>query len=190
MLAGIEVALEAFRQLDPQVTVGETRRRDGDTCAPQEVVTTIDGRAAALLGGERTALNFLQRLSGIATLARRYVEAAAGRTVILDTRKTTPTLRVLEKYAVRVGGAANHRFGLGHGILIKDNHIQMAGSLIEAVRRGPRLAGAVRADRRPGLRYRGSARTPHRGRSPVARGGRRSPRGRCGHRSSRQPLAG
>lgn len=135
VLAGIEVALEVFRQLDPGVTVGETRRRDGDTCAPQEVVATIDGRAAALLGGERTALNFLQRLSGIATLARRYVEAAAGRTVILDTRKTTPTLRVLEKYAVRVGGAANHRFGLGHGILIKDNHIQMAGSLIEAVRR-------------------------------------------------------
>ena len=135
VLAGLDVALEVFRQLDPEVVVREARRADGDSCTRGEVVAILEGRAAALLGGERTALNVLQHLSGIATGARRYVEAAANRTIILDTRKTTPTLRALEKYAVRAGGGANHRYGLGHGVLIKDNHIRMAGSLTEAVRR-------------------------------------------------------
>ena len=149
VVAGLDIALEVFRQLDAGVEVSEVRRADGEWCARGEVVATLEGCAAALLGGERTALNFLQRLSGIATQTRRYVQAAAGRTVILDTRKTTPTLRALEKYAVRIGGGANHRFGLGHGILIKDNHVQLAGSLTEAVRRAraaldrsPRLADA------------------------------------------------
>ena len=135
VLAGLEVALEVFRQLDPEVETTEIRRGDGDDCAPGDVLAILEGHAAGLLGGERTALNILQRLSGIATEARRYVDAAAGRAIILDTRKTTPTFRTLEKYAVRVGGATNHRFGLGHGILIKDNHIRMAGSVAEAVRR-------------------------------------------------------
>ena len=135
VVAGLDVALEVFRQLDADVEVTEVRHADGEHCLRGEIVATLEGRAAALLGGERTALNFLQRLSGIATQTRRYVHAAGGRTIILDTRKTTPTLRVLEKYAVRIGGAANHRFGLGQGILIKDNHIQLAGSLPEAVRR-------------------------------------------------------
>src|SRR4029077_20300082 len=93
------------------------------------------GRATTLLVAERTALNFLQRLSGIATCARRFVDAADGRITILDTRKTTPTLRALEKYAVRAGGATNHRVGLFDAILIKDNHIPLAGGVHAAVER-------------------------------------------------------
>ena len=93
------------------------------------------GSARALLVGERTALNFLQRLSGIATRARQFVDAAGGRITILDTRKTTPTLRVLEKYAVRAGGASNHRVGLYDAILIKDNHVRLAGGVRAAVER-------------------------------------------------------
>ena len=140
VLAGIEVAAEAFRQRDPEVVVSR-RRRDGESCAAGEVIATVEGLAAALLGAERTALNFLQRLSGIATGARRYAGAADGRTTILDTRKTTPTLRVLEKYATRAGGVTNHRFGLGDGLLIKDNHVRLAGSIKAAVTRA-RAAGS------------------------------------------------
>ena len=92
-------------------------------------------RPRSLLTAERTALNFLQRLSGIATLTRRFVDAAGGRIIVLDTRKTTPTLRVLEKYAVRAGGGMNHRGGLDDGILIKDNHVRLAGGVTEALRR-------------------------------------------------------
>ncbi len=139
VLAGVEVAAEVFRQRDPQ-TIVRRRRRDGEACAVGEVIATVEGLAAALLSAERTALNFLQRLSGIATGARRYVAAADGRTTILDTRKTTPTLRALEKYAVRAGGATNHRFGLGDGLLIKDNHVRLAGSIAAAVARA-RAAG-------------------------------------------------
>ena len=139
VLAGLDVALEAFLQLDPHA--GITRlRRDGEQCAAGETVARIAGAAPALLAAERTALNFLQRLSGIATLTSRFVDVVAGRCVVLDTRKTTPTLRVLEKYAVRAGGGANHRTALDDGMLIKDNHIQVAGSLAAAVRRA-RAAG-------------------------------------------------
>ena len=99
------------------------------------MVARLTGFAAALLTAERTALNFLQRLSGIATLAPRFVEAAGGRTTILDTRKTTPTLRILEKYAVRAGGAVNHRIALDDGLLIKHNHVRMAGSVAVAAKR-------------------------------------------------------
>jgi nicotinate-nucleotide pyrophosphorylase (carboxylating) len=95
----------------------------------------VTGSARALLVGERTALNFLQRLTGIATRARRFVDATGGRITILDTRKTTPTLRVLEKYAVRAGGASNHRVGLFDAILIKDNHIRLAGGVANAIAR-------------------------------------------------------
>jgi nicotinate-nucleotide pyrophosphorylase (carboxylating) len=134
VLAGLDIAEEAFRQLDPRVQV--TRHLDdGEWCAPGTRVATFEGTAAALLTAERTALNFLQRLSGIATQTRRFVEAAAGRVTILDTRKTTPTLRVLEKYAVRAGGGTNHRMALDDGILIKDNHIRLAGGIGEAWRR-------------------------------------------------------
>jgi nicotinate-nucleotide pyrophosphorylase (carboxylating) len=134
VMAGLDVALEAFRQLDPSVTV-RNDRVDGDRCAPGDVLSTLRGSAASLLTAERTALNFLQRLSGIATLTRQFVDAAGGRITILDTRKTTPTLRALEKYAVRAGGGMNHRGGLDDGILIKDNHVRLAGGVEEAVRR-------------------------------------------------------
>ena len=148
VLAGLDVSLEAFRQLDASVTVG-LMRRDGDRCQPGDEVASVAGSARALLAGERTALNFLQRLSGIATEARRFVDAADGRTVILDTRKTTPTLRALEKYAVRVGGATNHRAGLFDAFLIKENHVRIAGGVRAAVemarKRRPELPIEVEA---------------------------------------------
>jgi nicotinate-nucleotide pyrophosphorylase (carboxylating) len=134
VVAGLDVAIEVFRQLDPSVTVRDAHQ-DGERCASGDIVATVRGSAASLLTAERTALNFLQRLSGIATLTRQFVEAAGGRITILDTRKTTPTLRALEKYAVRAGGGMNHRGGLDDGILIKDNHVRLAGGVEEAVRR-------------------------------------------------------
>jgi nicotinate-nucleotide pyrophosphorylase (carboxylating) len=142
VLAGLDVAFETFRQVEPTVRC-VAQHEDGDACADGDEIAEIFGSARALLVGERTALNFLQRLSGIATRARRFVEAAGGRITILDTRKTTPTLRVLEKYAVRAGGASNHRVGLFDAILIKDNHIRLAGGVAAAV-------AAARAHR-PGL---------------------------------------
>jgi nicotinate-nucleotide pyrophosphorylase (carboxylating) len=134
VVAGLDVAFEAFRQIEPGIRV-EARKRDGDACRPGEEIAFVSGSARALLVGERTALNFLQRLSGVATRARRFVDASGGRITILDTRKTTPTLRVLEKYAVRAGGATNHRVGLFDAILIKDNHIRLAGGVRDAVER-------------------------------------------------------
>jgi nicotinate-nucleotide pyrophosphorylase (carboxylating) len=134
VMAGLDIAAETFRQMDPAVQV-TVHHPDGSLCTPGTEVAELRGQAAALLTAERTALNFVQRLSGIATLTREFVEAAAGRITVLDTRKTTPTLRALEKYAVRAGGAANHRFGLDDGILIKDNHIRLAGGVINAVTR-------------------------------------------------------
>ena len=134
VIAGLDIASEAFRQLDPAVTV-TTKWKDGDRVETGTTLAEYQGSAAALLTAERTALNFMQRLSGIATLTRRFVDAAAGRIVVLDTRKTTPLLRVLEKYAVRAGGASNHRRGLDDGILIKDNHVRLAGGVIAAVTR-------------------------------------------------------
>ena len=134
VLAGLEVAVEAFTQLDPHVEVAR-HRTDGDQCGTGECVVELWGFAAALLTAERTALNFLQRMSGTATLTRRFVDATNGRTLVLDTRKTTPTLRALQKYAVRVGGGVNHRMALDDGILIKDNHVRLAGSIGEAVKR-------------------------------------------------------
>jgi nicotinate-nucleotide pyrophosphorylase (carboxylating) len=140
VVAGLAVAAETFRQVDPSIVV-TTHRADGERCAPGDVVAELRGPAGALLTGERTALNLIQRMSGIATLTRRFVDAAAGRITILDTRKTTPTLRSLEKYAVRAGGGTNHRARLDDGILIKDNHIRLAGGVGEAVRR-MRTAGS------------------------------------------------
>jgi nicotinate-nucleotide pyrophosphorylase (carboxylating) len=134
VIAGLDVAAEAFHQLDPS-TIFTVRKPDGSRCARGDIVAEVRGAAGAMLTAERTALNFLQRLSGIATLTRRFVDAAAGRIVVLDTRKTTPTLRALERYAVRTGGGTNHRFGLEDGILIKDNHIRLAGGVAEAVAR-------------------------------------------------------
>jgi len=142
VVAGLDVAAEAFRQLEPDVRVVR-RRLDGERCEPGDRIAEVTGSARTLLVGERTALNFLQRLSGIATLARRFVDATGGRITVLDTRKTTPTLRALEKYAVKAGGATNHRAGLFDAILIKDNHVAIAGGVARAV-------AAARAHR-PGL---------------------------------------
>lgn len=132
VLAGLDLALETFRQLEPDVQA-TFRKADGDRVKTGESFGEVTGSARTLLIGERTALNFLQRLSGIATTARRFVDAAAGRITILDTRKTTPTLRALEKYAVGAGGASNHRVGLFDAVLIKDNHISLAGGVSRAV---------------------------------------------------------
>ena len=132
VLAGLDVAFETFRQVEPGVRCA-ARKHDGEPCRAGEEIADVVGTARALLVGERTALNFLQRLSGVATRARRFVEAAGGRITILDTRKTTPTLRVLEKYAVRAGGASTHRVGLFDAFLIKDNHIRVAGGVTAAI---------------------------------------------------------
>ncbi|MGB7220506.1 MAG: carboxylating nicotinate-nucleotide diphosphorylase [Vicinamibacterales bacterium] len=139
VIAGLDVAAEVFWQVATKGSaprpVTMARKLDGDWCRAGEAVVEVSGSAAVLLTAERTALNFLQRLSGIATLARRFVDAAGGRITVLDTRKTTPTLRVLEKYAVRAGGATNHRAGLFDAVLIKDNHIRLAGGAAAAVDR-------------------------------------------------------
>ena len=134
VVAGVQVAEEVFRQLDPAIAF-HIRRSDSERCEPGDVIADARGSAAAMLTAERTALNLLQRMSGIATLTRAYVDAAGGSITVLDTRKTTPTLRALEKYAVRAGGGTNHRSGLDDGILIKDNHIRLAGGVEEALRR-------------------------------------------------------
>ncbi len=140
VIAGLDIAEEAFQQLDPAASMVR-HRDDGDACQAGTLVAEVTGRARALLTAERTALNMMQRMSGIATLTRRFVEAARGSSlVVLDTRKTTPTLRVLEKYAVRAGGGTNHRFALDDGILIKDNHIALAGGVREALQRMRRAA--------------------------------------------------
>jgi nicotinate-nucleotide pyrophosphorylase (carboxylating) len=120
--------------MDPGVAI-TIHKKDGSSLKRGDEVAEVVGTATALLTAERTALNFMQRLSGIATLTRAFVKAAADKIIILDTRKTTPLLRVLEKYAVRVGGGVNHRGGLDDGILIKDNHIRLAGGVEAAVTR-------------------------------------------------------
>lgn len=142
VIAGLDVAAETFRQCDPEV-VFEVRWGDGALCDRGETVAIVTGPAPALLTAERTALNFLQRLSGIATLTRRFVDAADGRITVLDTRKTTPTFRDLEKYAVRCGGGTNHRQRLDTGILIKDNHKRLAGGIGPATARALAGAGSV-----------------------------------------------
>jgi nicotinate-nucleotide pyrophosphorylase (carboxylating) len=137
---GLEVAREVFRQADPALAF-ETRHADGDRCAPGEVLAVVRGRARPILAGERTALNFMQRLSGIATATSRLVALVRGTGVqIADTRKTVPGLRAFDKYAVATGGGTNHRAGLADAILIKDNHWRLAGGVAEAVRRA-RAAG-------------------------------------------------
>ena len=129
IVAGIEVAATAFRLLDPQTKV-EVLRHDGDDVTAGAAIATVAGKARALLSAERVALNFLCRLSGIATATRALVDAVQGtRARVCDTRKTTPGLRAFEKYAVRVGGGVNHRFGLDDAVLIKDNHIALAGGI-------------------------------------------------------------
>jgi len=142
VLAGLPIAEGVFREVTPQIRF-EPLAQDGEPVAPGDVVAQVSGPLRGILTAERVALNFLCRLSGIATLTAKFVDAVAPyRAVILDTRKTTPGWRVLEKYAVRAGGGHNHRLGLYDMVLIKDNHIVACGSITEAVRR-VREAGAA-----------------------------------------------
>ncbi len=135
VVCGLEVAEAVFRALDPEVRF-ERLVDEGTTVTGSTPVARVSGPERAILTGERTALNFLGRLSGIATLTRRYVDAVSGTGAsILDTRKTTPGLRALEKHAVAAGGGRNHRFGLDDGVLVKDNHLRAAGSVAAAVER-------------------------------------------------------
>jgi nicotinate-nucleotide pyrophosphorylase (carboxylating) len=141
ILAGLEIADAVFTSFDPYLQI-ESAVGDGEEIKAGKVFARATGDAQVLLAAERVALNFLQRLSGIATITRKYVAAIAGTNAkIVDTRKTTPGLRILEKYAVTVGGGHNHRLGLDDGVLIKDNHLAMAGSMVEAVRNARAAAG-------------------------------------------------
>jgi nicotinate-nucleotide pyrophosphorylase (carboxylating) len=134
VVAGLPVAERVFKKLDKNIMWSE-KKRDGERAKPKDILVEIQGSQKAILTGERVALNFLQRLSGIATLTSKFVKAIDGLPVkILDTRKTAPGLRILDKYAVSVGGGYNHRFGLYDGVLIKDNHIKLAGGITQAVK--------------------------------------------------------
>jgi len=145
ILAGLAIARRVFEKIDSAVEVTE-KIQDGAAFRKSDILACVEGPTIALLKGERTALNFLQRLSGIATVTRRFVDAVQGtKAKILDTRKTTPGLRLLEKYAVKAGGGTNHRLSLSDMVLIKDNHLRYVGSVAEAVRR-------ARAAIRPGVR--------------------------------------
>ena len=140
---GLPIAEAFFRALDPEAKISRALE-DGDSAEAGDIMLRVSGKARALLTAERSALNTVQHLSGIATLTRRYVEAIAGTgAVLLDTRKTLPGLRSLEKYATRMGGAQNHRMGLWDAAMIKDNHVAVAGSIGEAVRRAA-AAGIAR----------------------------------------------
>lgn len=141
VIAGLACARLAMLALDPNGQF-ETLAADGDLLTPGAVIARVEGNARAILSAERTALNLLGRMSGVATLTRAYVDAVQGtRARIVDTRKTTPGLRHLEKYAVRCGGGVNHRFGLDDAILIKDNHVAACGGVAEALKRARAFAG-------------------------------------------------
>ena len=134
VVAGLELAMAFFRKLDPEIEI-EPLASDGDQIDAGTVLLRLQGQAQAMLTAERSALNTLQHLSGIATLTRKYVDAIAGTgATLLDTRKTIPGLRALEKYAARMGGAENHRMRLDDGLLIKDNHVGVSGGVAQAVR--------------------------------------------------------
>ena len=134
VLCGMDVAKAVFRFIDPAITLNNMKS-DGEKIEKGEVIATVEGNARNILTGERLALNLMQHMSGIATRTREAVDQVAGTTArIADTRKTTPGLRVLEKYAVRCGGGSNHRFHLADGVLIKDNHIEAAGGIQNAVK--------------------------------------------------------
>lgn len=153
VLAGTDVAAEVFRQVDPVIEI-ELLKHDGDVLVPGDTVLTARGPTRSLLSAERTALNFLQRLSGIATLTRQFTDAVAGtKAAILDTRKTTPGLREFERLAVRAGGGTNHRFGLFDRVLAKDNHLAVTGNaeglqraIDEAKQKRPGIVIEIEAD--------------------------------------------
>lgn len=144
IIAGLEIFKRVFELLD-DTTKMTTKFKDGDKVSCGEVIAVVTADIRALLSGERTALNYLQRMSGIATHTRELSDLLAGsKTKLLDTRKTTPNMRIFEKYAVKVGGGFNHRFNLSDGVLIKDNHINAAGGVKEAVRMAKEYAPFVR----------------------------------------------
>jgi nicotinate-nucleotide pyrophosphorylase (carboxylating) len=146
VICGAPWVAETYRQLDPRVAI-EWQVADGSRVEPGQTVFRIEGPARPVLTGERTALNFLQLLSGTATAARRFADEVAGTgCIILDTRKTLPGLRTAQKYAVRCGGARNHRMGLYDMVLVKENHIAAAGSLAAAVAAARRAAGGIRVE--------------------------------------------
>ena len=135
VLAGIDIARRVFYKIDRSISF-KKKLDDGQIFRKKDTIATLRGPSISLLKGERTALNFLQRMSGIATTTRRFVRVLEGtQTKILDTRKTTPGLRLLEKYAVKIGGGVNHRFDLSEMVLIKDNHLKLVGSISQAVKR-------------------------------------------------------
>ncbi len=143
VLAGLDLARIAFELIEPKV-VFAAERSDGDALAPGDVIATISGPARGILTAERVALNFLCHLSGIASATASVVKAVAGyKAQIVCTRKTTPGLRAVEKYAVRMGGGGNHRFGLDDAVLIKDNHVAIAGGISEALRRARKNVGLL-----------------------------------------------
>ena len=139
--SGLDIAREVFERIEPGV-VFSSLRTEGEDADHGDILAELEGSMKVLLAGERTALNFLQRTCGVATLSRRYALLAAGRTVILDSRKTVPGWRWLDKMAVRTGGCSNHRMGLFDGVLIKDNHIAACGSVAKAVKKARRNAPA------------------------------------------------
>ncbi|HAU84956.1 MAG TPA: carboxylating nicotinate-nucleotide diphosphorylase [Lachnospiraceae bacterium] len=144
ILCGLEVFRRVFELLD-DTSVFETKFKDGDAVKNGEVIGVVKGDIKALLSGERTALNYLQRMSGIATFTNQFVKELEGyKTKLLDTRKTTPNMRIFEKYAVKVGGGCNHRYNLSDGILLKDNHIGAAGSVTKAIEMAKEYAPFVR----------------------------------------------
>ncbi len=146
VLAGLDAAAEVFRFLDPAIQF-TPRAKDGDTIYAGAELARLSGNTRSLLAGERVALNLLQHLSGIATLTARYVERVKGlKAQVLDTRKTLPGLRQLEKYAVRMGGGKNHRMGLYDMVLIKDNHIKAAGSITKAMERARKKSGRLKIE--------------------------------------------
>lgn len=144
IIAGLPVFERVFTLLDPETEI-VCEVKDGDEVHKGQLLATVRGDIRVLLSGERTALNYLQRMSGIATYTRSVAELLKGsRTTLLDTRKTTPCMRIFEKYAVRVGGGSNHRYNLSDGVLLKDNHIDAAGGVREAVEAAKRYAPFVR----------------------------------------------
>lgn len=144
VLCGIDIFARVFELLDPSVEI-HTELQDGDFIEPGDVLGYIVGPTRVILAGERTALNFLQRMTGVATYTRSLVEILDGsKTKLLDTRKTTPNNRLFEKYATRIGGAVNHRYGLSDGVLLKDNHIRASGSVKAAVEKARAYSPFVR----------------------------------------------
>lgn len=143
VIAGLDVAMHVFRAVSPRIG-WVARAREGDRFKPGDLIASVSGPARGILTGERVALNFLQRMSGVATITQRFVLAVEGTGAkIRDTRKTTPLLRALEKRAVEIGGGVPHRSGLNTGILVKDNHVRLAGSVGEATRRAVAGAGGL-----------------------------------------------